>query len=128
MAYYSYIIIGMDYDTYSYKGGSEFFSKAEIIVNNAQNAGEPGWKPNDGTSNKNRYWLVQNFLEDSYSPVREFLYKYHRLGLDIMSDKTSEGREEIAEDLVLLQQVYRDKPDPYMLFFKLFSMQNVMNL
>ena len=112
LAYYAYIIVGMDYDTYSYKGGNDYFSKAEVVVNNAQNAGEVGWKPNDGSSNKNRYWLIQNILEDSYGPVRDFLYKYHRLGLDIMSDKTSEGREEIADDLKLLQQVYRDKPDP----------------
>jgi hypothetical protein len=119
LAYYSYVFIGIDYDTYSYKGGNEFFSKAEIIMNNAQNATETGWKPNDGTSNKNRYWLIQNILEDRYNPVREFLYKFHRLGLDIMAEKPSEGRDEIAEDLQLLQQVYRDKPDPYMLLLQI---------
>jgi len=119
LAYYCYLFIGIDYDTYSFKGGTEFFNKAEVIVNNAQNAVEPGWKPNDGTSNKNRYWLIQNMLEDRYSPVREFLYKYHRLGLDIMAEKSSEGRDEIAEDVLLLQQVYRDKPDPYMLLLQI---------
>jgi hypothetical protein len=119
LAFYCDLFVGIDYDTYSFKGGTEFFNKAEVIVNNAQNATETGWKPNDGTSNKNRYWLIQNILEDRYSPVREFLYKYHRLGLDIMYEKPSEGRDEIAEDLALLQQVYRDKPDPYMLLLQI---------
>ncbi len=113
IAYYAYVIIGLDYDTYSNKGGSEYFRKAESIVNNAQNAPEKGWKAFEG-SNKNRYWLIQNLMDEKYSPVRDFLYKYHRLGLDRMSEKPNEGRDEIAEDLKLLQQVYRNKPDPYM--------------
>ncbi len=119
LAYYCYIFVGIDYDTYSFKGGTDYYNKAELIVNNAQNATESGWKPNDGTSNKNRYWLIQNILEDRYSPIREFLYKYHRLGLDVMSEKPGEGRDEIAEDLQLLQQVYQDKPDPYMLILQI---------
>jgi hypothetical protein len=114
MAYYAYILLGMDYDTYAYKGGTDYLRKAEAIVNNAQNAKEKGWKPFEASSNKNRYWLIQNLLDDKYAPVREFMYKYHRLGLDRMAEKPSEGRDEIAEDLKLLQQVYRAKPDPYM--------------
>lgn len=114
LAYYIYIILGLDYDSYSYKGGTEYFRKAEAIVNNAQNTKEKGWKPFETSSNKNRYWLIQNILDEKYSPVREFLYKYHRLGLDRMSDKVNEGRDAIAESLKLLQQVYRQKPDAYM--------------
>lgn len=114
LAYYAYVIIGLDYDSYSNKGGSDILRKAETIVNNAQNASEKGWKPFEGSSNKNRYWLVQNLMDDKYSPVRDFFYKYHRLGLDRLAEKPIEGRDEIAEDLRLLQQVYRNKPDPYM--------------
>ena len=114
LAYYAYIIIGLDYDTYSYKGGTEYFKKAENIVNNAQNAKEKGWKAFEASSNRNRYWLVQNLLDEKYSPVREFLYKYHRLGLDQMAEKPNEGRTQIAEALKSLQTVYRQKPDPYM--------------
>ncbi len=114
MAYYAYIILGLDYDSFSFKGGTDYLRKAEAIVNNAQNATEKGWKPFEASNNKNRYWLIQNLLDDKYSPVREFNYKYHRLGLDRMSEKPNEGRDEIAEDLKLLQQVYRAKPDPYM--------------
>jgi hypothetical protein len=119
MAYYAYIILGLDYDSFSFKGGSDWFRKAEAIVNNAQNATEKGWKPFEGSSNKNRYWLVQNILDEKYSPVREFMYKYHRQGLDRMAEKANEGRDEISEDLKLLQQVYRAKPDPYMFLLQI---------
>ncbi|HEY4789184.1 MAG TPA: DUF4835 family protein, partial [Bacteroidales bacterium] len=102
MAFYAYIIIGLDYDSFSYNGGTEYFRKAEAIVNNAQNATEKGWKPYEASNNKNRYWLIQNILDEKYSSVREFIYKYHRLGLDRMAEKTNEARDEIAEDLKLL--------------------------
>lgn len=114
LAYYALVIIGMDYDSFSYKGGSDYFRKAEIIVNNAQQATEKGWKAFEASNNKNRYWLVQNLLDEKYSPVREFVYKYHRLGLDAMADRTNESRDEMAQSLKMLQQVYRQKPDPYM--------------
>jgi hypothetical protein len=114
LAYYAYIIIGLDYDSYTSKGGSEFFKKAETIVNNAQNATQKGWKPYETTNNKNRYWLTQNILDEKYSMVREFSYRYHRLGLDRLAEKINEGRDEIAESFKLLQQVYRQRPDPYM--------------
>jgi hypothetical protein len=114
LAYYAYIILGLDYDSYSMEGGTEFFQKAETIVMNAQNSADKGWKAYDGKSNRNRYWLVKNMLDKQYAPVREFNYRYHRLGLDVMSTKTAEGRAEIATSLKLLQQVFRTKPDPYM--------------
>jgi hypothetical protein len=121
MAYYAYIILGLDYDSFSLKGGTENFRKAEAVVNNAQNATEKGWKPFDGSNNKNRYWLIQNLLDEKYSPVRDFIYKYHRLGLDKMAENANEGRDEIAEDLKLLQQVYRAKPDPYMFLLQIIN-------
>jgi len=98
-------------------GGTEFFQKAEQIVSNAQNSPDKGWKAFE--SRKNRYWLVENLLNDQYRPIREFLYRYHRLGLDVMSSKEAQGRAEIAESLKLLQKVYRQKPDPYLFLFDL---------
>jgi hypothetical protein len=118
LAYYAYIILGLDYDSYSYEGGTEFFQKAEKIVNNAQNASEKGWKSIDSQSRKNRYWLINNILNEDFSPAREFMYRYHRLGLDMMYEKINEARAEIAESLKLLQQVYRNKPDPFMHFLQ----------
>jgi hypothetical protein len=114
LAYYAYLIVGLDYDSFGYKGGTELLRKAEIVVNNAQQATEKGWKPFEASNNKNRYWLIQNLLDDKYSSARDFIYKYHRLGLDMLADKTNEGRDNMSEALKLLQQVYRQKPDPYM--------------
>ena len=118
LAYYAYIIIGLDFDSFSYKGGTEFFEKAEKIVNNAQNAPQKGWKPFDAKSNRNRYWLVKNILDQNYEPVRQFIYNYHRLGLDLMDSKPVEARQEIADSYKLLQKVFRQKPDPFMFFLQ----------
>ncbi len=112
LAFYAYIIIGLDYDSFSFNGGTEFFQKAETIVSNAQNANERGWKSFE--SNRNRYWLSSNLRDAKYAPLREFNYRYHRLGLDRMGSRPAEARAEIAESLFLLQKVYREKPDPFM--------------
>jgi hypothetical protein len=114
LAYYAYMIIGFDYDSFSTLGGTEFFQVAEKIVTNAQNASEPGWKPYDGSRNRNRYWLVKNALDKEYEGVRRFIHEYNINGLDKMESKTAEARTSIAESLKLIQEVYRAKPDPYM--------------
>ncbi|HIE15307.1 MAG TPA: DUF4835 family protein [Bacteroidales bacterium] len=108
IAYYVYIILGYDYDTFSLYGGTPYFLKAGSILNNCQNNPEKGWKAYE--SQRNRYWLVENLLDKKYKPLREYMYKYHRLGLDIMSEKSPEGRTAIAEGLKLLQKVYREQP------------------
>lgn len=113
LAYYAYIILGMDHDSFSPEGGTEFFQKAQIIVNNSQNAREKGWKSYE--SERNRYWLVENLLNKSYSAYRNCTYQYHRQGLDIMSDKAPEGRIAIAESLKSIQKVFRSRPSLYIL-------------
>ena len=114
LAYYTYIILGFDADTFSPEGGTEYFQMAEKIVSNAQNAPEPGWKPYDGSRNRNRYWLVKNTLDKEYEGVRQFLYDYYINGLDKMESRISESRNSIVESLKLIQDVYRKKPDPFM--------------
>lgn len=114
LAFWAYFILGMDYDSFSYLGGTPFFTQAENIVANAQNAREAGWKPFESLDHKNRYWLITDILNDSYKPIREFNYKFHRLGLDLMDEKVTEGRAVIAEGLEDLQKIFRDKPDPFM--------------
>ncbi len=113
LAYYAYIILGLDYDTFSPKGGYEFFQKAEKIVNNAQNAPEKGWKAFEDL--KNRYWLVENLLNDVYSPIRECYYAYHRQGLDLMAEKSQEARTYIADGLEGLRKVYQQKPGSFLM-------------
>ncbi len=105
LAFWAYFIIGMDYDSFSYQGGSPFLAQAENIVTNAQNARETGWKPFESLDHKNRYWLINDILNDSYKPIRDFNYKFHRLGLDVMDEKVTEGRAVIAECLEDLQKV-----------------------
>lgn len=118
LAYYANIILGLDFDSFGLKSGSEFFQKAEKIVNNAQNANEKGWRAGESTSRRNRYWLINNILNEEYAPVREYIYDYHRLGLDLMYEKPMDGRLAIAESLILLQDVYRSRPDPFMHFLQ----------
>jgi hypothetical protein len=119
LAYYVYIILGVDYDSFSLLGGTEFFQMAEKIVTNAQNAPESGWKPYDGSRNRNRYWLVKNILNREYEGVRQFIYEYDINGLDRLESRVSEARNGMAESLKLIQDVYRKKPDPFMYFLQI---------
>lgn len=118
LAYYAYVVLGVDYDSFSAIGGTEFYQIAEKIVSNAQNAPEPGWKPYDASRNRNRYWLVKNMLDREYEGVRYFLYEYHILGLDLMESKLGEARNNMVESLKNLQEVFRRKPDPFMYFLQ----------
>lgn len=116
LAYYAYLLIGMDFDTFSQEGGTPYFQVAEKIVTNAQSAPEPGWKPYDGSRNRNRYWLVKNILNKEYAGVRQFEYLYHIRGLDRMESDMTQARTEIYESLRRLQEVYRRRPDPFMYY------------
>ena len=116
LAFYAYIFIGMDFDTFSPEGGTPYFQVAEKIATNAQNAPEPGWKPYDGSRNRNRYWLVKNILNKEYADVRQFVYLYHMRGLDKMESDIALARTEMYEGLRLMQAVYRKRPDPYMYY------------
>lgn len=117
LAYYAYVILGFDYDTFSPMGGTPYFQRAKDIVNKSQNAREKGWRAFEG--NYNRFWLIDNVSNKAYSPFRDLMYRYHRLGLDVMSEKPDIGRGEIAETLKNMQKVYRARPDTYInrLFF-----------
>jgi hypothetical protein len=119
LAFYAYYVLGIDYDTFSLMGGSQYFVNAEQVVLNAQGAAESGWKPMDNTSHKNRYWLIKDMIDTDYEGVRVFNYNYHRLGLDVLDEQVVEGRAAITNSLDLLQQVYRKKPDPYMYLLRL---------
>lgn len=117
LSFYAYIILANDYDTFSNLGGTEYFQKAQIIVANAQSSGEIGWKSQE--TNKNRYWIPENALQPVFIPIRECMYRYHRLGLDIMFDKPDEGRSEILKSMDLLVGVYKNRPATFImeLFF-----------
>lgn len=113
IAYYVYIFLGIDADSFSKYGGTPYFEKAQQIVQDAQSAAEPGWKAFENM--KNRYWLTENLLNPQYRPIRESIYEYHRQGLDQMYDNVETGRTNIAESLKLLQQANRAKPGSFLL-------------
>lgn len=113
VAYYSYIVLGLDYDTYSKEGGSKYFQKAQDIVNNAQQEQEPGWKSYQ--SNKNRYWLVENLLNPRFKQYRNGNYEFHRLGLDLMHEDAAKGRKGIYKAMEKYKEAYEDNPTSHML-------------
>jgi hypothetical protein len=107
MAFYAYIIVGMDYDTFSRYGGSPYFLAAQTVATNAQTGGSKGWKAFDGTIN--RYWLSENLNNTLYQPLRSLIYDYHRQGLDVMADNPGKGRKLISALLPILAQVDRQR-------------------
>lgn len=107
MAFYAYIIIGLDYDTFSRLGGSPYFTQAQNVVTLAQTSNNKGWKAFDG--NLNRYWLAENLNNKVYEPLRGFMYDYHRNGLDIMADNAGRGVKVIAGLLPLLTGIDRSR-------------------
>lgn len=113
LAYYAYVILGFDYDSFSLNGGTEYFEKARKIVNESQNfpVSYRGWKAFE--SDYNRYWLVDNILNKSYESYRECTFIYHRKGLDKLSESVEAGRAEIAESLRLIQKVFRSRSRLY---------------
>lgn len=113
IAFYANIIIGLDYDSFAKKGGAKYFQKARTIVGNAQGAPQSGWKAFEG--DRNRYWLVENFLHNDYSELRVCFYEYHRLGFDAMAKNVEVGRAAVLKSLKLLDAVYTRKPGNFQL-------------
>lgn len=117
LAYYAYMMIGMDYDSFEMEGGTEYFLKAQTIVANAQNTADSGWKASQGQ--KNRYWLVENILSQTFRPLRQCVYNYHRLGFDKLYTDLEGSRKVIADALIELRNVHKVRPSSYniQLFF-----------
>lgn len=107
LAFYAYVITGVDYDTFSKLGGTPYFQKAQNVLNNAQSAPNSGWKAFENL--RNRFWLVENLNNKSYNPLRESLYTYHREGLDIMAENKSKGIKEILSIIPQLQKIDKQK-------------------
>lgn len=109
LGFYTYLILGMDYDSYHLFGGTEMYNKAMAIKNAASTT--PGWGPSDGKGNRNRYYLIENILDERFKPLRTALYQYHMKGLDVMSKDMDEGRKNVYESLVQLQSVFEALPN-----------------
>lgn len=112
LAYYGYYCLGIYFDTFGQNGGDEMFNMCDQIVTQAQNAAEGGWKAFD--SYKNRYWLLDSYTNPAYRSLRQFMYEYHRLGLDVMgSGKIENGRTAITKSLDYVKTAYTSKSNLY---------------
>ena len=108
LAYYAYLIIGYDMDSYSRLGGTPYFQAAENIVTQAQSTDWLGWKAFE--NDKNRYALINNIMDEAFKKYRSYFYDYHRFGLDEMNTNATNGRAKILEGLPLLREANRARP------------------
>lgn len=116
VAYYAYIILGMDYSSFSPRGGDAYFEKAQSIVTNAPDGRAiSGWRNFDGL--RNRYWLVTDVLNPRYALVSDVLYKYYREGMDKLYTSPEAGRNAILDALVLADQFSAENPNTMILQF-----------
>jgi len=103
LAVYAYLVIGLDYDSFSELGGTPYFQKALQVVNNAQQANRPGWQALE--SNRNRYFIVENLNNPQMTDVRKAIYAYHRLAMDTYEKTPDQSREIILKSLRDIKKV-----------------------
>lgn len=108
LAYYAYMIIGYDMDSYARLGGTPYFQAAERIVVAAQSLDLPGWRAFEST--RNRYALVNNLTDEAFRRFRGYFYEYHRLGLDEMTINMTNARARIVAGLPILRETNRARP------------------
>ena len=109
MAYYAYLIIGLDLDSFSPMGGTDVLQRCMHLVNNAQNLGFPGWKSFEDS--RNRFAIINDYLDEAIKPLRQLQYDYYRKGLDEMANNAKRGRTEITTALEEgLKKAHEDKP------------------
>ncbi len=111
LAYYAYIALGLDYDSFSPRGGNPYFEVASNIVANAQQSPRPGWNQNP-SDRRNRYWLSNDlFTSQVMVPVRDAYYLYHRRGMDLLSTKPEEGYKNILEAIKKVSEANQVQPN-----------------
>lgn len=107
LAFYAYLIIGMDMDTMAPLGGTDVLQMAMDVANNSQNLGYAGWKAFD--SDRNRFAIINDYLDGSMEPLRQLEYEYHRKGLDRMTENTDTARAQITQAMTLLSKAREQK-------------------
>ena len=114
IAYYVYIILGLDADTFSLEGGSEYYEEAQRIVTQAQGTSYRGWSQSS-TENKTRFILVDNLRSNTFREYRIAMYNYHRKGLDILGDNNSTGKQVIAGTMRLFETLIKRRPNAFLI-------------
>ena len=108
-AYYAYLIIGIDLDTFSPLGGTDVLQRCMYLVNNAQDLGFPGWKSFEDS--RNRFAIINDYLDEAMKPFRQLQYDYYRKGLDEMANNVERGRTEVTTAIENgLKKAHEDKP------------------
>ena len=108
-AYYAYLIIGLDLDSFAPLGGTDVLQRCMNLVNNAQNLGFPGWKAFEDS--RNRFALINDYLDEGLKPMRQLQYDYYRQGLDEMAQNVERGRTNVTTALESdLKKAHEDKP------------------
>lgn len=111
LAFYAHIALGLDYDTFSSKGGDDFFEVANDIVNNAQQSGRPGWIQST-SDRRNRYWLINDIYTSSvFSTIRDAYYLYHRQGLDILQADPETAYKNMVQAIRLVSEANKTQPN-----------------
>lgn len=111
LAYYAYLVIGIDYDSFSPRGGEAFFEIASNIVSNAQQSPRPGWNQST-TDRRNRYWLAdQLYTSQVMVPVRDAYYLYHRKGMDLLGNQPAEAYVNILEAIKKVSAANESQPN-----------------
>jgi len=108
LAFYAYLILGFDFDSFEELGGAPFFEKAQSIVNAAQSSSDKGWRAAE--SQKNRYWILENLQNTAYADFRRGVYQYHLNGMDLFANDAVKARSGVTEGVTLVQKAYRQKP------------------
>ena len=108
MAYYAYLIIGLDLDSFGPLAGTEVLQRCMNLTNNAQDLGFSGWKAFEDS--RNRFAIINDYLDEAMKPFRQMQYDYYRKGLDEMANNAERGRTNVSEALELLKQAHQDKP------------------
>lgn len=113
LAFYAYLILAMDYDSFALEGGTNLYTQAQTVVTNAQGLSSPpaGWSAADGK--QTRYALIDNILSQTFRPLRRCYYEYHRLGMDVAFDDPEAARQVMADALITLRNVHRIRPANY---------------
>lgn len=112
IAYYAYVVLGLDADTFELEGGNEFFRKAQSIVTQAQGSNSSGWSQ---SSDRSRFELIDNLLSNTYKEYRVAMYNYHRKGLDILGDNNSTGKQIIAGTMNLFDTMMKRRPNAFLI-------------
>jgi hypothetical protein len=112
IAFYANLILATDYDSFAIDGGNDHYLICQTIVSNAQSAAESGWKANE-KGQQNRFWLVENLLSQTFRPLRECMYKYHRQGMDKMFLDLKASQKVMSDAVIALIAVHQIRPSSY---------------